>query len=112
MPSTLLFLDTLERRLSSNLPVQSHLYDVCPNGCMLFQKNDDSTMVCSKCQFPRFSESGERPIKQMKMMSVGDQIARLLVNDKIREMMKYRHNYAHEGGVYRDYFDGQEYQKM
>ena len=46
------------------------------------------------------------------MMSVGDSVARLLATDEIRELMKYRHKYQHQVGVYNDYFDGAEYQKL
>lgn len=48
----------------------------------------------------------------MKMMSVGDRIASVLANDRFRELMKYRHNYQFEENVYKDYFDGQEYQSL
>jgi hypothetical protein len=79
---------------------------------MLFQKNDHSTMTCEKCESPRFSVPSNKPLKQMKMISIGDHIARLLANDDVRNMMKYRHNYQHEAGIYKDYFDGQEYKKL
>lgn len=48
----------------------------------------------------------------MKMMSIGDRIASFLVNDKFRELMKYRHKYQHEDNVYNDYFDGEEYRSL
>ncbi|KAI7862831.1 uncharacterized protein EV154DRAFT_433283, partial [Mucor mucedo] len=53
-----------------------------------------------------------RPARQMKMMSVGDRIASVLANDRFRELMKYRHNYQYEDGVYKDYFDGEEYRSL
>jgi hypothetical protein len=79
---------------------------------MLFQKNDSTTTVCQKCDSERFSESGSKALKQMKMVSVGDHVARLLMNDDMRNLMRYRHNYQHESGVYKDYFDGRQYQKF
>lgn len=48
----------------------------------------------------------------MKIMSVGDRVARFLVNDGFRNLMKYRHNYHYKEGVYKDYFDGQEYRYL
>lgn len=110
-PSTFLFLDTLENRLARRLPVQSHQYEVCSNGCELFQKNDTQTTSCPKCKPPRYTETN-RPVRQMKMFSIGDQIARLLSNKKTRDLMKYRSNYRSQDGVYKDVFDGKEYKDL
>ncbi|KAG2191773.1 hypothetical protein INT47_000262 [Mucor saturninus] len=113
LPSTILLQDTLDRRLAGKVNVRSHHYDVCPQGCQLFQKNDEETLNCSSCNETRYANlTTRRPSRQMKMMSVGDRIASVLANDRFRELMKYRHNYQFEENVYKDYFDGQEYQSL
>lgn len=111
--STILNLDTLENKLAAKLKSKAHLYDVCRNGCMLFEKTDDLITSCKHCQSPRYiNEVTKRSFKQMKMLSIGDQVAKLLASEVIRSLMKYRHNYQHEDGVYRDCFDGEEYQSL
>ena len=45
----------------------------------------------------------------MKVLSIGDQIARQLSDDKKREAMKYRKEYPDVEGKYSDIFDGSEY---
>lgn len=108
-----MFLDTAERRLKEKLPVRSHMYDICSErGCMLFGKNDTETKECLACKAPRFSELDLKPIKQMKMLSIGDHISRMLASEDLRALMRYRHNYVHEENVYRDYFDGEEYKNF
>ncbi|KAG2192344.1 hypothetical protein INT47_003837 [Mucor saturninus] len=111
--STILFQDTLERRLAAKVDVRSHVYDICLQGCRLYQKNDDETLDCSSCGEQRYANvMTRRPARQMKMMSVGDRIASVLANDRFRELMKYRHNYQYEDDVYKDYFDGEEYRSL
>ena len=48
----------------------------------------------------------------MKIISIADQIAGALANEKTRELMKYRANFVHEEGVYKDYFSGAAYQNF
>ena len=89
------------------------MYDICPNGCRLYQKNDRDTLTCSNCELPRYKDvDAENPSRQMKMMSVGDRMANVLANDRFRMLMKYRHNYQYEDSVYKDYFDGEEYKSL
>ena len=112
LPSTVLFQDTLERRLAKKTKVTSHQYDICPNGCKLYQKLDQDTLECEHCGKARYTGQDLKPVKQMKIMSVGDRVASFLANNDMRDLMKYRHNYQHEVGVYKDYFDGQEYRSL
>lgn len=95
------------------MDVRSHQYDICPNGCKLYQKNDVDTLTCNSCNEPRFSDLvTKKPARKMKMMSIGDRMAGVLANDRFRDLMKYRHNYQYEEGVYKDYFDGEEYKHL
>ena len=113
IPSTILFQDTLERRLAKKTKVRSHFYDICPNGCKLYQKNDENSLACNHCGSLRYSDlQTKRPSRQMKLMSIGDRIANFLENDKFRLLMKYRHTYEYEDGVFKDYFDGEEYKSL
>ena len=113
IPSTFLFQDTLERRLAPKVHVKSHMYQVCPNGCQMYQKNDTVTLNCKYCDTPRYSDvDSKTPAKLMKMASVGDRMAGFLVNNTTREKMQYRHRYQHEEGVYKDYFDGEVYKSL
>ena len=92
--------------------MNSHQYDICRNGCRLYPKLDKDTLECEHCGEERYTGEALKPAKQMKIMSVGDQVASFLANDDMRDLMKYRHNYQHEVGVYKDYFDGQEYRSL
>ncbi|CEP19998.1 hypothetical protein [Parasitella parasitica] len=47
--------------------------------------------------------------KQMKVLSIGDHIARQLADDTKREAMSYRKEYNHVEGQNSDNFDGSEY---
>jgi hypothetical protein len=50
-----------------------------------------------------------QPRRQMKVLSVGEQVAQMLANDKTRDLMQYRHNYEAIDGRFKDYFDGAAY---
>jgi hypothetical protein len=77
---------------------------------MLFEKDDTETVCCknSACNEPRFGTDG-RPRRNMKMLSVGEQVAQMIATDKTRDLMKYRHNYRSIEGEFKDYFDGAAY---
>jgi len=48
----------------------------------------------------------------LKMMSVGDHIARILGNDELRQKMRYRSSREAVEGRYSDYFDSAEYKEF
>lgn len=94
-------------------PVKTTSYEVCINGCMLYQKDDTSTVQCQNvdCKEPRFSTEGSLR-REMKMLPIGQQMASMLANSATRELMKYRHNYNPVAGIYQDYFDGSAYKEL
>lgn len=86
--------------------VQAFVYKVCPRGCKVYPKKDasDDDGVCDHCGRPKSQA------QNMKVLSIGDQLARILSNKtKRNEILSYRKNYQHDPHIYRDYFDGQEY---
>lgn len=52
------------------------------------------------------------PAKTMKMMSLGDQLARLVGNDDSRKKLHFRANRQTVPGEMSDYFDGAEYKRL
>jgi hypothetical protein len=105
-----MFPDTLDHVLKKKTSIETKLRQVCVNGCMLFADDDIETAFCKNpiCKESRFDDDG-KPRRHMKMLSVGEQVAKMLGNTKIRNMMRYRHNYESIDGVYKDYFDGAAY---
>jgi hypothetical protein len=105
-----MFPDTLHLALKKKTAIESKSRQVCVNGCMLFEDDDVETVICKNpsCQENRFDDEG-KPRRFMKMLSIGEQVSRMLANDETRQMMRYRHNYESIEGVYKDYFDGAAY---
>ncbi|KAG2191239.1 hypothetical protein INT47_012016, partial [Mucor saturninus] len=48
----------------------------------------------------------------MKMMSVGDQLSKLLSHEETREKLRYRHDRKATPGIISDYFDGEDYKAL
>lgn len=91
----------------------AHSYDVCVNGCKLYNLEDDQAS-CAYCNSERFDMTyPTKPLSTMKIMSLGDIISRLIANPDTREELKYRHQYDNrtnaQSGVIADFFDGEEY---
>lgn len=98
--------DTLKARLLRKLPVRTHLYEVCPTGCKLYNADDNDT-ECKFCKKPRVETNPKQ-----QMFSVGDQFARLLAVDDFREKLAYRSEFVKEEGVYEDYYSGKDYEEL
>lgn len=80
-------------------------YDVCVNGCKLFGPKSKEE-VCPYC------DAGVASRKKMTLLSVGDQIARLLADDVRRQELRYRADRVSVPGVYKDFFDGEAYKEF
>ncbi|KAG2191386.1 hypothetical protein INT46_007573 [Mucor plumbeus] len=54
------------------------------------------------------------PSQEMKIVSVGDPLSEVLLNDEVREMMNYHHTATenHEAGVYKSIFDEAIYRNI
>jgi hypothetical protein len=105
-----MFPDTLDRVLKKKTNIECHMKEVCTKGCMLFEEDDIETIYCKNpaCKEPRFDTDG-RPRRRMNMLSVAEQVAKMLANNDTRQLMRYRHNYQSIEGEYKDYFDGAAY---
>lgn len=92
--------------------VMAHEYDVCINGCKLFNITSDERQ-CPHCQQNRFkavnSGLSTTPVQTMKMMSVGDQLSKLLSDDDTRKSLKYSSDRESLPGYITDYFDGENF---
>ncbi|KAL0136885.1 hypothetical protein V8B55DRAFT_1288803, partial [Mucor lusitanicus] len=84
----LLQFDTLEARMrKKKTGVQAFVYKVCPRGCKVYPKKDasDDDGVCDHCGRPKSQA------QNMKVLSIGDQLARILSNKtKRNEILSYR----------------------
>lgn len=107
--------DRVQTLLKEKTGVKAHEYDVCPSGCKLF-KLTGNEQKCPHCNQERFKvgRSGEAlvPSCTMKMMSIGDQLAKLLSNDDHREKLHFRHKRVDLPGYITDYFDGENYKAL
>ncbi|OAD79048.1 hypothetical protein PHYBLDRAFT_141102 [Phycomyces blakesleeanus NRRL 1555(-)] len=78
--------------LKKKTAIKAHTYDICENVC------DASTPFVS--------------VKTMKMMSLSNQLARLLGNNNIREKLHYRANRQLISNKLSNYFDREEYRVL
>lgn len=127
--------DTVSRWICSShdgFQVVFH-FDVCPNGCFLYPKDDANILFCTNenCQLPRYRKHEQAlalrqagvdlndesfpsfvAVQQMAVVSVGAALAQMMLDEDKRELFKYRaeQDCTHEDGVYRDIFDGKVYQ--
>ncbi|OAD71018.1 hypothetical protein PHYBLDRAFT_148233 [Phycomyces blakesleeanus NRRL 1555(-)] len=77
--------------LKKKTAIKAHAYGICENVCKLYN-NTQCEEECSHCGSKRFLEpTGDAPaplvsVKTMKMMSLGDQLARLLGNEEYKAL--------------------------
>ncbi|KAG0734390.1 hypothetical protein G6F57_016138 [Rhizopus arrhizus] len=114
-----------------DIQVVSH-FDVCPNGCFLYPKDDANILFCTyeSCQLRRYRKHDQAlalrqagvdlndsfpsfvAVQQMAVVSVCAALAQMMFDEDKRELFKYRaeQDCTHEDGVYRDIFGGKVYQ--
>ncbi|KAI9010511.1 hypothetical protein CLU79DRAFT_722820 [Phycomyces nitens] len=86
----------------SNL--QGHDYDVCPSGCRLYGIADGQS-ECSNCGEARYkmeTELVKAPVAQMKLLSIGDIISKMLADPDTQELLHYRANRKSRAGEISD----------
>ena len=104
------------------------MYDVCREGCFLFDDNvQQSHCINPACGEGRYKNQNEaeesiragdisppKAFQTMAMSSVGASLAELLVDDEIREDFKYASQFSEydEDGVYIDMFSGSVYKEF
>ncbi|KAI8635721.1 hypothetical protein BD408DRAFT_165030 [Parasitella parasitica] len=103
----------VEKMMKRQTSLAAHSYDVCVNGCKLYNLEDGQT-TCIYCNSERFEvDSPRKSLSTMKIMSIGDIISRLLANPDTHAELRYRHEYDNrenvEPNVIADFFDGEEY---
>ncbi|OAD65553.1 C2H2-type zinc finger transcription factor [Phycomyces blakesleeanus NRRL 1555(-)] len=82
--------------LKKKTAIKAHIYDICKNVCKLYN-NTQCKEECPHCGSKSFLEpTGDAPaplvsVKTMKMMSLGDQLARLLGNKKSKQQLTIVH---------------------
>ncbi|KAG2192986.1 hypothetical protein INT47_010368 [Mucor saturninus] len=95
--------------------IKAHEYDICKNVCQLFDITKDEK-VCSVCKENRYESefpgSALIPYQTMKMMSVGNQLSKLLSHEETRQKLRYRHDRQENPGIISDYFDGEDYKAL
>ncbi|KAL0086416.1 hypothetical protein J3Q64DRAFT_1834229 [Phycomyces blakesleeanus] len=101
--------------IKSKTDLKSYEYDICENVCLLFDitKDEDKCSICKAYRYKEIDgDSSLVPVNIMKMMSIGDQLARLLGNDKTRAKLQCRANRQSISNKISDYFDGEEYKTL
>ncbi|KAI9005433.1 hypothetical protein CLU79DRAFT_713157, partial [Phycomyces nitens] len=89
-------------------------YDVCPKGCKLYNL-DDAQVECAACGEQRYKPNNsivKVPIAQMKLLSIGDIISKMLADRDTRELLQYRANRESRAGEINDIFDGKNYKEL
>ncbi|OAD67741.1 hypothetical protein PHYBLDRAFT_174069 [Phycomyces blakesleeanus NRRL 1555(-)] len=103
--------------LKNKAAIKPHAYDICVNACKLYN-NTQNKEECPHCDSKRFMEATDDTlahlvlVKTMKMMSLGNQLARLLSNSDTRKKLHYRANRQLISSDLSDYFDGEEYRAL
>jgi hypothetical protein len=104
----------VENMMKNQSSLRAHKYDVCVNGCKLYNLNDNDSS-CRHC-FSQRLDNTNKPISTIKIMSIGDILSRLISNPITRQELHYRHHYDNreigDSGVIGDVFDGEEYKLM
>ncbi|CEP16043.1 hypothetical protein [Parasitella parasitica] len=115
----------VEKMMQQQTTLSAHSYDVCENGCKLYNLEDEAT-ECQYCSHDRFdSRNSNKPFQTMKIMSIGDIVSGLIANPVTREELRYRHNLDaghHDDDeqpddeidriFIRDVFDADDYQRI
>lgn len=119
--------ETIQRLLDKGTRAIVNTYDVCRNGCFLF--NDSFiNLRCPnpECNTPRYKEQkrAERLINEgiitthaafqtMGITSVASSLAELLIDDNIREDFQYSNLFNdHDENMYSDIFSGSVYKSF
>lgn len=114
----ILYPDVLDRKLKERSNLRSQTYDICRNGCKLFDNRcEDLNQRCSHCDEKRFETvtGVTKPASTLKMMSIGDQIAIRLGDDEVRTQLQYPTNRPniidgmltdiHDGSIIKNYYN-------
>ncbi|KAG2193951.1 hypothetical protein INT47_003521 [Mucor saturninus] len=101
--------------LKEKTSIKAHEYDICKNVCQLFDITKDEE-VCSVCKENRYESqvpgSALIPHQTLKMMSVGDQLSKLLSHGETRQKLRYRRDRKENPGIISDYFVGKDYKAL
>ncbi|OAD78838.1 hypothetical protein PHYBLDRAFT_73863 [Phycomyces blakesleeanus NRRL 1555(-)] len=103
--------------LKNKAAIKTHTYVICVNACKLYN-NTQNKEECPHCGSKRFMEATDDTlthlvsVKTMKMMLLGDQLARLFDNSDTREKLHYRAKRQLISSELSDYFDGEEYRAL
>ena len=100
-----------QNELRRRYPVKPQLYDVCPDGCKMFE-NDDTTDVCEFCGKHQFKDETTTPVKQVLQLPLKQQLALLIKDRESREMLMHRSTREASELVLKDVFDGDAYKEM
>ncbi|KAL0074245.1 hypothetical protein J3Q64DRAFT_1704548 [Phycomyces blakesleeanus] len=93
--------------IKSKTDLKSYVYNICDNICSLFDitKDEDKCFIFKTCRYKEInSDSSLVPVNTMKMISFGEQLARLLGNNKTRSKLQYRANRQSISNEMSDYF--------
>ena len=102
----------MDNLLKSKLNFKGQVYDVCKNGCKLYDPND-STEHCEHCNEKRFEHNKpEKPKAVMNILSIGECLAQMLADTNTNQLLKYRSERENIPGEFSDIFDGQNYKDL
>jgi hypothetical protein len=72
---------------------------------------NQSQLRCLSCNRQRYNSSNNKPVRSIQYLSLSQQLALLVYHHKLRQDLKYRHNYKHYGN-FDDIFSGSHYTEM
>lgn len=97
--------------LSGILPQR---FDCCVNSCVCYAGHYSQLVKCPRCNEPRFEGVGKdrkpKPRSQFFYIPLIPRLIAYLGSPTIAKMMEYRGQFQHVDGIYRDIFDGTNYQ--
>jgi hypothetical protein len=90
-------------------------FDCCPNSCVCFAGHYTSLEKCPRCNEPRFevdSHGKRKPRSQFFYIPLIPRLIAYLKSPHVASEMQYRGQHQHIPGLFRDIFDGENYQAL
>ena len=107
---------TIRSRAKKLGGVEPKHYDCCIKSCICYAGIYASLDTCPECKEPRFhrvdSKGKPRPRRQFTYIPFTQRLLDFLANLQMAQTMQYRSNYTHTPGIFKDIFDGKEYQTL
>ncbi|KAF9790575.1 hypothetical protein BJ322DRAFT_991059, partial [Thelephora terrestris] len=107
---------TIRSRATKLSRIEPKHYVCCIKSCVCYAGIYASLDTCPECKEPRFhgvnSQGKPRPHRQFTYIPITQRLHDYLANQSMAQMMRYRADYPHTPGTFKDIFDGKDYQAL